>query len=430
MKVLIVDDEPDIRRIARLGLTRVGGMEVVEATSGAEALVKAKEEHPDAVLLDVMMPGLDGPSTLASLREDPATAGIPVVFLTAKAIASEVDRLKSLGAAGVLDQALRPHDPGRASCGRCSASRDRGLGRRARRAARRCTCARRGGRLDDLDRLLDAPRAGRRRRARRCRTCAAASTASPAPGATYGLPAVSALGLEGERLLRRPCARGRPSPPTCGLARDGGGAARGDRPARPAAPAAQPAPASSAPPTRARGRRGRRRRARRWPAPLEQEGFAVRAAPRLADALRPGRAPARRAHRRRRRRPGRGLRPGGAAAARGRAATRPVVLVVARHGGVLDRVEAIHCGADGHFTKPVDVGALVRRLRFLLERERAEPPRILSVEDDPPAGGLPAHGAHLGRLRGARRATTRRGWSPSWPPSGPTSCSWTSSCPA
>ena len=108
MKVLIVDDEPDIRRIAKLGLSRVGKMEVVEATNGMEALVRAKEDHPDAVLLDVMMPGLDGPSTLARLREDPATAAIPVVFLTAKAIATEVDRLKALGAAGVL---TKPFDP-------------------------------------------------------------------------------------------------------------------------------------------------------------------------------------------------------------------------------------------------------------------------------------------------------------------------------
>ena len=106
--VLIVDDEPDIRRIAKLGLSRVGGMEVVEAANGAEALVRAKEDKPDAVLLDVMMPGLDGPSTLARLREDPATSGIPVVFLTAKAIAAELDRLKSLGAAGVL---TKPFDP-------------------------------------------------------------------------------------------------------------------------------------------------------------------------------------------------------------------------------------------------------------------------------------------------------------------------------
>jgi DNA-binding response OmpR family regulator len=85
---------------------------------------------------------------------------------------------------------------------------------------------------------------------------------------------------------------------------------------------------------------------------------------------------------------------------------RPVVLVVARHGGVLDRVEAIHCGADGHFTKPVDVLALVRRLRFLLEREGAEPPRILSVRRRPPAGGVPAHRADFGRLRvpGGRRS--------------------------
>ena len=108
MKVLIVDDEPDIRRIAKLGLARVGKMDVVEATNGNEALARAKEDHPDAVLLDVMMPGLDGPSTLARLREDPATSAIPVVFLTAKAIAAEVDRLKSLGAAGVL---TKPFDP-------------------------------------------------------------------------------------------------------------------------------------------------------------------------------------------------------------------------------------------------------------------------------------------------------------------------------
>ena len=108
MKVLIVDDEADIRRIAKLGLSRVGGMEVVEAANGAEALVRAKADKPDAVLLDVMMPGLDGPSTLARLREDPATSGIPVVFLTAKAIAAELERLKVLGAAGVL---TKPFDP-------------------------------------------------------------------------------------------------------------------------------------------------------------------------------------------------------------------------------------------------------------------------------------------------------------------------------
>jgi len=108
VKVLVIDDEPDIRRIARLGLARVGGMDVIEAGGGAEGLAKARAERPDAILLDVMMPGLDGPTTLARLREDPETAGIPVVFLTAKAIAAEVERLKSGGAAGVL---TKPFDP-------------------------------------------------------------------------------------------------------------------------------------------------------------------------------------------------------------------------------------------------------------------------------------------------------------------------------
>jgi CheY-like chemotaxis protein len=108
MKVLIIDDEPDIRRIAKLSLTRVGGMEVVEASSGIEGVSRALSERPDAILLDVMMPGLDGPTTLSALRSRSETSGVPVVFLTAKAMASELERLKSLGAAGVL---TKPFDP-------------------------------------------------------------------------------------------------------------------------------------------------------------------------------------------------------------------------------------------------------------------------------------------------------------------------------
>src|SRR5262245_3762063 len=77
-KVLLVDDEPDIRRIAHLSLHRVGKLQVVLATSGAEALDLAPRELPDVVLLDVMMPELDGPSTFQRLRSNPATAGIPV----------------------------------------------------------------------------------------------------------------------------------------------------------------------------------------------------------------------------------------------------------------------------------------------------------------------------------------------------------------
>ena len=108
MKILIIDDEADIRRIAHLALGRVGAMDVSEAQSGLEGLRKAEDTHPDAILLDVMMPGLDGPSTLAALRSNPATANIPVIFLTAKAMVSELERLRALGAAGVL---TKPFDP-------------------------------------------------------------------------------------------------------------------------------------------------------------------------------------------------------------------------------------------------------------------------------------------------------------------------------
>lgn len=108
MKVLIVDDEADIRRIACLGLARLGSCDVVEAQSGAQALEQARQAQPDVILLDVMMPGQDGPTTLEVLRADPSTASIPVVFLTAKAMPSEIARLTALGAAGVL---TKPFDP-------------------------------------------------------------------------------------------------------------------------------------------------------------------------------------------------------------------------------------------------------------------------------------------------------------------------------
>jgi two-component system, NarL family, invasion response regulator UvrY len=108
MKVLIIDDDADIRAIARLSLSRVGGMDVIEAGSGADGVRKAQVEKPDVILLDVMMPRMDGPQTLAALRSRPATSSTPVIFLTAKAAGDQVDRLMSLGAAGVL---VKPFDP-------------------------------------------------------------------------------------------------------------------------------------------------------------------------------------------------------------------------------------------------------------------------------------------------------------------------------
>lgn len=108
MKLLIIDDEEDIRKVARIALVRLGGMEVAEAVNGPEGIVAAAALKPDGILLDVMMPGLDGPAVLERLRADPVTATIPVIFLTAKAMGSEIARLRSLGAAGVL---IKPFDP-------------------------------------------------------------------------------------------------------------------------------------------------------------------------------------------------------------------------------------------------------------------------------------------------------------------------------
>jgi CheY-like chemotaxis protein len=108
VKILIIDDEDDIRKIARLSLARVGGMEVVDASNGPDGVRKAEAERPDAILLDVMMPGMDGPATLAMLRAGEATCKIPILFLTAKAMTTEIERLRALGAVAVL---TKPFDP-------------------------------------------------------------------------------------------------------------------------------------------------------------------------------------------------------------------------------------------------------------------------------------------------------------------------------
>lgn len=107
-KVLVIDDEQDVRYVARISLGRVGGMTVIEASSGKEGIALAKSERPDFILLDMMMPGMDGAATFHALREDEETSSIPVVFLTAVAKVAEVQRLKDLGARGVV---LKPFDP-------------------------------------------------------------------------------------------------------------------------------------------------------------------------------------------------------------------------------------------------------------------------------------------------------------------------------
>lgn len=107
-KVLVVDDEPDIRRVGQMSLELVGRLEVVLAAGGEEALRVAAREQPDVILLDVMMPRLDGPATLERLRGAPETARIPVIFMTAKVQKHEVDGYLARGAKGVI---FKPFDP-------------------------------------------------------------------------------------------------------------------------------------------------------------------------------------------------------------------------------------------------------------------------------------------------------------------------------
>lgn len=107
-KVLLVEDDPDIRVIVKSALEMLGGLEVRACASGAEALSVIDDFSPQLALLDVMMPELDGPGVLARLRTVPATATLPVIFLTAKTAVSEVQRLLELGATGVL---MKPFDP-------------------------------------------------------------------------------------------------------------------------------------------------------------------------------------------------------------------------------------------------------------------------------------------------------------------------------
>lgn len=107
-RILYVEDEPDIQAVAKLALEMVGGFQVMICSSGQEALDKVEDFAPDLILLDVMMPGMDGPTTLQRLRADSATAAIPVIFLTAKVQPTEVAQFQAMGA---LDVIPKPFDP-------------------------------------------------------------------------------------------------------------------------------------------------------------------------------------------------------------------------------------------------------------------------------------------------------------------------------
>lgn len=107
-EVLLVDDDDGIREVATMSLELVGGYTVRVAGSGEQAITMAQLDPPDVILLDVMMPGRDGPSTFAVLQEDPRTRDIPVILLTAKTQQADLLRFAELGVAGVL---AKPFDP-------------------------------------------------------------------------------------------------------------------------------------------------------------------------------------------------------------------------------------------------------------------------------------------------------------------------------
>jgi CheY-like chemotaxis protein len=101
-RILIIDDEEDIQDVARVALEVVGGWEVITASSGSEGLLLAEKERPDVILLDVMMPDLDGIATLKQLRANLVTQQIPVILLTAKVQPADRHRFAQLGSIAII----------------------------------------------------------------------------------------------------------------------------------------------------------------------------------------------------------------------------------------------------------------------------------------------------------------------------------------
>src|ERR1700710_2941396 len=107
-RILIIDDEDDIREVAALSLESIAGWQVFTANSGAAGIIEAISSHPDAILMDVMMPSMDGPTTLKQMQNTPAIAHIPVILLTAKVQGVDQRRFAGLGQAAIL---FKPFDP-------------------------------------------------------------------------------------------------------------------------------------------------------------------------------------------------------------------------------------------------------------------------------------------------------------------------------
>lgn len=109
-KVLYVEDDEDIQRIVRMSLERIGKFTVEVVGDPLTAIERMRAFQPDLVMLDWMMPGMDGPTLFRKMKESPDTGAFPVVFITAKASAKELDELTTLGAAGTISKPFSPKD--------------------------------------------------------------------------------------------------------------------------------------------------------------------------------------------------------------------------------------------------------------------------------------------------------------------------------
>jgi CheY-like chemotaxis protein len=107
-RILLVEDDPDIQELAVMSLETVGGFDVTACDDGGAAVDAARRSSPDLIVLDWMMPGMNGGETLAALRRDPVTRAVPIIFMTAKVRPEDVERMRSLGA---LDVIRKPFDP-------------------------------------------------------------------------------------------------------------------------------------------------------------------------------------------------------------------------------------------------------------------------------------------------------------------------------
>lgn len=106
--ILYVEDDLDIQEVTKMSLEMLGGYTLKACSSGAEAIKAAKTFEADLILLDVMMPDMDGPTTLTALREFPKMQNIPAVFMTAKIMPEDIDRYKAMGAVDIIS---KPFDP-------------------------------------------------------------------------------------------------------------------------------------------------------------------------------------------------------------------------------------------------------------------------------------------------------------------------------